>query len=143
MTRIFPAFAFVLLASAAAAEGDVEAGAAAFKRQCVACHVVVDEEGNSLAGRAARTGPNLYGVAGRVAGSVEGYRYSKALDAAKDAGMIWRQESLIAFVQDPTGYMRNALDDPRARSKMAYKLRKEEDAKNIYAFLESLAPEGG
>ena len=46
------------------ATGDAEAGERAF-RQCISCHVVVDAEGETLAGRNGRTGPNLWGIHGR------------------------------------------------------------------------------
>jgi cytochrome c len=122
------------------ASGDAAAGEAVFN-QCQTCHVVTDADGNTLAGRNARTGPNLYGVAGRAAGSEEDFRYSSALADANAAGIVWDEESFVAFVQDPTGYLREALDDSRARSKMSYRVRSEEDAINVYAYLASLAPE--
>ena len=43
------------------ASGDVAAGEKAF-RQCVSCHVVVNDAGETLAGKKAKTGPNLYGI---------------------------------------------------------------------------------
>jgi cytochrome c len=133
-----------LLAGPALAEshvsGDAAEGENAF-RQCVSCHVVVDDDGNKIAGRAAKTGPNLYGVPGRTAGSVEDYRYSKPLAAAGEAGLEWTQESFVAYVQDPSGFLRDYLDDPRARGKMTFKVRKEEDAMNLWAYLVSVSPE--
>ena len=122
------------------ATGDVEAGEKAFK-QCVACHVVADDEGNVLAGKRAKTGPNLYGLAGRAAGAVEKFKYSKSMVAAGEAGLIWNEASFVPYVQDPTGNLREVLDDKKARGKMAYKVRKEEDAINLYAYLVSLGPD--
>lgn len=118
--------------------GDAEAGEKAF-RQCISCHVVVDDDGNTLAGKKAKTGPNLYNVAGRPAGSFEGFKYSKGMLAANEAGLVWNEETLSAFIMDPTGYLREATGDAKARSKMTFKLRKEEDAANLYAFLFGLA----
>jgi cytochrome c len=120
--------------------GDVEAGEKAFK-QCVACHVVADADGNTLAGKRAKTGPNLYAVVGRVAGSVEDFRYSKSIVAAGEAGLVWDEAAFVAYVQDPTGYLREYLDDDKARGKMSYKVRKEEDAVNLYAYLKDIGPE--
>jgi cytochrome c len=68
------AAALTMLAAPAFAEGDAAAGEEQFNRQCVSCHVVADADGNVLAGRAAKTGPNLFGVAGRVPGTVDGFR---------------------------------------------------------------------
>lgn len=120
--------------------GDAAAGEGTFN-QCQTCHVVKDADGNLLAGRNARTGPNLYGVAGRTAGTVEDFRYSDAVVAAGEAGVVWDEASFVAFVQDPTAYLRDRLDDSRARSKMSFKVRSEEDALNLFAYLASLAPE--
>lgn len=119
------------------ATGDAAAGEDAF-RQCVSCHVVVNEAGETLAGRNARTGPNLYGVDGRLAGGVEGFRYSPSLAAAGEAGIVWTEETFMAYVQNPTGYLREALDDPSARAAMAFRVRTEEDARNLFAYLASL-----
>lgn len=124
-----------------ALQGDADAGADKFKRQCVACHVVQNEEGETLAGRNARTGPNLYGVAMRQLGAVEDFRYSKAIMEAGEQGMIWDEANFVGYVQDPTGWLREVLEDSSARGKMAYKVREEEDAYDIYAYLASLGPE--
>jgi len=118
--------------------GDAAAGEKAFKR-CVSCHVVVNDAGETLAGKKAKTGPNLYGVAGRAAGSIEGFRYSKSMQAAGEAGLVWTEEKFAAFVQDPTAFLREELDDGSARSAMSFKVRKEEEALDLYAYLASLA----
>lgn len=123
-----------------APSGDAAAGEKAF-RQCIACHVVVNDAGETLAGKKAKTGPNLYGIAGRPAGSVEGFRYSKGMQAAGEAGVVWDEEHFVKFVQDPSGYLKEVTGDSGARSKMSFKVRKEEDAKNLYAYLASLAAE--
>ena len=139
------AAAATLLAAPAFAEahlpsGDVAAGEDQFNSQCVTCHVVVAPDGEKLAGRNARTGPNLYGVAMRQAGTVEGFRYSDSMVEAGEQGMVWDEANFVPYVQDPTGHLREVLDDRRARGKMAYKVRSEEDAVNLYAYLHSLAP---
>ncbi len=122
------------------AEGDAAAGEKAFK-QCVACHVVVNDAGETLAGRKAKVGPNLYGIMDRAAGSVEGFKYSKGMLAAGEAGTVWTEETFMAFVQDPTTYLREVTGDAKARSKMTYKVRKPDDAANLYAYLSSLSAE--
>jgi len=121
-------------------QGDVAAGIAAFERQCVSCHVVRDDEGLVLAGRRARSGPNLYAIAGRALGTVEGYRYSSSMRAAGEAGLIWSEDSFTGYVQDPKAWLKQALDDPKARAKMTFKVREKQDALDIYAFLVSLGP---
>lgn len=134
--------AALTLAAPAFAEshgGDAEAGAEAFS-QCQTCHVVADEDGNILAGKRAKTGPNLYGVVGRQAGTIEGFRYGKSLVEAGEAGLVWDEEQLTAYLQDPKDYLQTYLDNKRARSKMSFKVRSEEDAANLAAFLASFSP---
>lgn len=123
------------------ATGDAEAGAEAFNRQCVACHVVENDEGEIIAGRKARTGPNLYGVSGRLIGSVDGFKYGKSIPELGEAGEVWDEEKFVGYVQDPTKWLRKVLDNKRARGKMAFKVKKEEDAINLYAYLVSIGPE--
>lgn len=131
-----PAFA----ESHAAAEmvaptGNAEAGGELFGRQCVACHVVVNDAGETLAGRNAAVGPNLYGVVGRVAGTYPEFEYSDSLIALGERGDVWAEENFVGYVQDPTGWLRETLEDRRARGKMAFQVRAEEDAHDIYAYL--------
>ena len=122
-------------------------GEAAFKF-CQSCHVVRDEDGNTIAGRSAKSGPNLYGVIGRQAGTVEKFRYGKHMIAAGDAGLIWNEESVAAFLADPKGFIKTELDDNSARTKMVLKLRPdrkndlsvEDVAANIAAFLAEVGP---
>lgn len=123
-----------------AASGDAAAGEKAF-RQCVSCHVVINEAGETLAGKNAKTGPNLYGIAGRTAGSVEDFKYSDLIVLAGEKGIIFDEASFVAYVQDPTGWLREVTGD-NGRGKMTYKVRKEEDAVNLYAYLFSLAGSG-
>lgn len=140
MNKFIYAVAATLLAAPAFADGheatgDAEAGEKQFDRQCVACHVVENADGEVLAGRNAQTGPNLFGIAGRELGAIEGFRYSDAIVALGEAGEVWNEEGFVGYVQDPTAWLREATDDSRARGKMAYRVRSEEDALNIYAFL--------
>jgi cytochrome c len=54
-------------------------------RQCAACHNVVNDAGDVLAGRPnMRTGPNLYGVAGETFGDIEDFRWSPGLQALNE-----------------------------------------------------------
>nr|WP_241962904.1 c-type cytochrome [Thalassorhabdomicrobium marinisediminis] len=129
-----------VLADGHAPTGDAEAGEEQFGRQCVACHVVRDDDGEVLAGRNARTGPNLHGLAGRQIASLEDFRYSDALIELGEEDRVWTEEAFVAYVQDPTGWLREELDNNRARGKMAYRVRSEEDALDLYAFLATFDP---
>lgn len=124
----------LVAAPAIAQAGDPAAGEAAYG-QCASCHSIVDLDGGVIAGRANnKAGPNLYGVMGRQAGSVEGFRYKKDLVAAGEAGLVWDEASVTAYIQDTSAYLTEALGS-RARSGMAYKVRDPEEAANIAAFL--------
>lgn len=63
-------------------------------------------------------GPNLYGIAGRQAGSLPGYPYS---DALSGSDVTWDAASLDAFLADPSGFIpesemqRGAVSDPEMR----------------------------
>ena len=119
------------------ATGDAEAGERAF-RQCISCHVVVDAAGETLAGRNARTGPNLWGIDGRVIGSVEDFRYSNGLMALNESGTVWDEAAFVGYVQDPTGWIRETTGDDGLRGAMSFRVRSEEDALNLYAYIVSL-----
>ncbi len=120
------------------ASGDPEAGEKAF-RQCKACHMIVDDDGNNIV-RGGRVGPNLYGIVGRAAGSVEDFRYSGLLETAGDQGLAWDEESFVGYVQDPTGWLKDYTGED-GRGKMSYMVRKEDDAINVWAYLASVGPD--
>jgi cytochrome c len=123
----------------ALAAGDAEAGKKVFN-QCQTCHVVADADGNVLAGKNAKTGPNLYGIIGRPAASYEGFKYGEGIQEAAAKGLVWDEEKITAYVQDPTAFLEEVTGDGKAKSKMVFKVKKEEDAANVAAFLASLSP---
>jgi len=123
--------AAAVFAPALALAGDPAAGEKAF-RNCRACHMVVSDGGDVIV-KGGKQGPNLWGVIGRTAGSVEGFKYGASLAAAGEAGLVWDEASLVEYSTDPKKFLAAYLDDPKARSKMAYKLRK--GGEDIAAFL--------
>ena len=80
-----------LVAPSARAQ-DVSAGERLFKRHCGICHVAEKDSARRL------QGPNLWGLIGRKAGTVEGFRYS---DANKKSGIVWTAETLDPYLTDP------------------------------------------
>ncbi|PSK80976.1 sulfur dehydrogenase subunit SoxD [Limimaricola soesokkakensis] len=100
----------------------VAAGERVFKK-CAACHQVGENAKN-------RSGPQLNGIVGRTAGTVEGFRYSGALEEAGADGLVWDHESLAGFLADPRAYLKG--------TKMSFAgLRSDEDIAAITAFLEA------
>lgn len=84
-----------VVAAAVGGAGDLVAlGEDAFQT-CTGCHSVA-ADGRSSAG------PNLYGVMGRQAGSLEGYSFSDAFVASD---ITWDEASLDGFLADPQGYI--------------------------------------
>lgn len=109
------------------AQGDPEAGEKVFKR-CKTCHQVGEGAKNGA-------GPVLTNVVGNAAGSVDGYKYSNSLKAASEADLIWNERNLVSWLLGPSDFMKEVLDDGGAKSKMAFKLKKPEDAANVIAYL--------
>ena len=107
--------AMLAIAAPALAEGDAAKGEKDF-RQCKACHMIQSPDGEMIV-KGGRVGPNLYGVIGRTAGSVEDFRYSKDLAAKGEEGLVWDEENIIEFMTDPSKFI-------GGRSKMTFKLRK-------------------
>lgn len=133
MKRIMLTVAALSFATVAQAEGDVDAGKKAFGK-CKSCHTISTPEGDVLF-KGGRTGPNLYGVVGRAAAGGD-FKYSKAMVAAGEAGLVWDEALLAEFVADPRGFMKAQGTD--GKTKMTFKLKK--GGEDVAAFLASLNP---
>jgi len=72
----------------------VEAGETLFLSECRRCHAP-DATDPSY-------GPQLDGIVGRQAGTVEGYEYSEALAGS---GIVWTPAALRAWIEDNDGFM--------------------------------------
>ena len=140
MTRFVAAFFAAMLAGPVLADGhsigDAEKGEKGFAK-CRSCHMIVSDSGETIV-KGGRTGPNLYGVIGRTAGTAEGYKYGKHTIAAGEAGLVWDAENFLVYVQDPRAFLREYLDDSKAKSKMTFKLKS--GGEDIYAYLVSVVP---
>ena len=64
-------------------------------KKCAACHSL--QEGKN------KIGPPLYNLLGRKAGSVEGYKYSKAM---KNSDVVWDEKSLDKFLTKPRKFIK-------------------------------------
>ncbi len=103
----------------AGAAGDAATGEKLFKRNCAACHT-------TDAGKH-RVGPSLAGVAGRTAGTADGYRYSSAMAGY---GVVWDAATLDTYLVDPRGTVPG--------TKMTFRgLKERQDRENVITYLET------
>ena len=99
------------------AMGDIASGEKIFKK-CAACHSIIKGGKNAI-------GPALYNVVGRKVGSVEDYKYSKALAAYEKE---WTLEELNGYLTKPAKWIKG--------TKMAFAgLRKEADRASVIKYL--------
>jgi cytochrome c len=90
-----------------------EDGARLFQH-CYACHSLDPADLNL-------SGPSLRGVFGRPAGTLDGFEYSQAMRDAGRRGLVWSEEALDRFLEDPEALVPGArmagvrLRDPGER----------------------------
>lgn len=122
LNRLFLTSALVFSFAAAVQAADVKAGEKVFKK-CSACHAVGDGAKNKV-------GPHLNDVFGRTAGTLDGYKYSKAMIKAGEGGLVWNDETMDAFLLKPKKLIK--------KTKMAFSgLKKDKDRANIIAYLKT------
>lgn len=124
------ALALSALAAPAFAAGDADVGDKEF-RKCKSCHAI--ESASDTIVKGGKTGPNLHGVIGRVAGTVEGFNYGADLVKLGETGFTWDEESLATYIEDPAAFLKDKLDDGAAKSKMSFKMRK--NSADVAAYL--------
>lgn len=101
---------------------DVADGEKVF-RKCAACHSVGE-------GAQSRVGPELNDLFGRKAGTIDEFKYSAAMVAAGDNGIVWDEQSLTQFLVKPRDYVKG--------TKMAFAgLRKSADVANVIEYLKT------
>ncbi|GLQ15923.1 c-type cytochrome [Maritalea porphyrae] len=102
------------------AQGDVDKGKKVFNK-CKACHMVGDKAKN-------KSGPELNELFGRAAGSKDGFKYSKAMLAKGEDGLVWNEETLNAFLTKPKAFVKG--------TKMSFAgIKKQKDMDNLLAYL--------
>ncbi|WP_171174942.1 cytochrome c family protein [Ruegeria sp. HKCCD8929] len=148
MTRNTLAALFLTLVTTAQtqAAGDPDRGKALYSR-CVSCHAII-KDGEVLV-KGGITGPNLYGVVGRVAGTEYDYlngserlpigMFTDDMIRAGQEGLVWTEDNIAAYAADPIGFIRAFLNDDTARPNMSVKLKK--GAADIAAYLTTFSPE--
>ena len=91
MKQIIIILSILMLISVAHADTKVS-GKKIFKR-CVACHSFTKT----------KIGPSLGNIFGKMAGSVNGFKYSKAM---KNSDIVWNDCSLDSFLKKPRKYIK-------------------------------------
>ncbi len=125
------ALAVAGFASTSAMAQDAAAGEKVAKK-CLACHTF-DKGG------AHKVGPNLFGAVHHKPGEgAEGFKFSDGFLAATAKGFEWTDENLMAYLEDPTAFLRATSGDDKARSKMTFKLKSEKERQDVIAYLKSL-----
>jgi cytochrome c len=124
----FRSLAFAVSALAAlsthAQAQDADAGKLSFNK-CRPCHQIGENARNLV-------GPELNGVIGRKAGSVEGFNYS---DANKDSGITWDEPTFKEYIANPRAKVPG--------TKMAFAgIKNEAEVNNLLAYLKTFAPDG-
>ena len=100
--------------------GDAVKGEKVFG-QCKTCHVA--EKGVN------RVGPSLWGIIGRPAGSIQGFKYSPA---NKNSGLVWAPEQLFTYLEAPQKVIKGTY--------MAFAgLKNPQDRADVIAYLKTRA----
>lgn len=103
---------------------DAAAGEKVFKK-CSSCHAVGDGAKN-------KSGPQLNDIFGRIAGQLEGFKFSKAMRSAGENGLIWTDETMDQFITKPKTMIK--------KTKMAFAgLKKPKDRENLIAYLKTFS----
>lgn len=109
-------------AGPALADGDAGKGEKVFNK-CKACHTV--EAGKN------KVGPSLHGVVGATPASVEGFKYSPAMQEF-GSGHTWDEETLDAYLESPKDVVKG--------TKMAFVgLKKEDEREDVIAYLKQFS----
>jgi cytochrome c2 len=103
------------------AQADPAAGKVLFEQKCASCHSVAADLQHGL------LGPNLVGVVGRTAGTVDGWDFSSAL---KDAKVVWTEDNLHKWLTDSTAFVGGAKMDLKVPSRI--------EREDLIAYLKTL-----
>lgn len=125
------ALAAIALSGTAFAAGDAANGEKLAKARCVACHSFDNGGPNKV-------GPNLFGVVAHGAGKNATFKYSEGFMASINKGLVWDDTTLDEYLKDPTAFLQAHSGDAKARSKMTFKLPKENERADVIAFLNGL-----
>lgn len=132
LKRLIPVLALAL-AAPAFADPDAAKGEDTFKK-CKSCHAITAPDGTEVM-KGGKTGPNLWGVVGRPAGSYPDFKYGDGLLELNVKDVIWDEAQIAAYLADPTAWVKATTGDDAAKSKMSFKLPDADAAGNVAAYL--------
>lgn len=110
---------------------DAASGESIFNKKCASCHMVGPDAKASV-------GPALNNIVGNPVASIDGYKYSMSLKELAANGAVWSEAELDKWLIDQKKYVQAALDNKKAKSKMNFKLKKEDERADIIAYLATL-----
>ena len=115
--QVFAGLLATIIVVHVAHAGDATKGEKVF-RKCKTCHTVEKDGKNKV-------GPNLFGVVGRKAGAVEGFKYSSAM---AESGLTWDEATLNKFLEKPKDVVK--------KTKMVFPgLRKDDERADVIAYM--------
>ena len=128
------ALALIIVPGVALAAGDAKKGEKVFKK-CKACHTIKQ-------GGKKKVGPNLFGIVGKKAGQSEGFKYSKLMKAAAEAGLVWDEATLDKYLAKKgvnktlKEFVESKGGKAKGKSKMTFAgLKKDKQRANVIAYL--------
>ena len=124
---VIAAAALLVTTVAAHAGGDPVAGEKVFNK-CKICHNIGE-------GAKTKIGPELNGIIGRKAASIDGFNYSAGLKDLSDKGLVWSEDTLTQYLKNPKNF--------NPSTKMAFAgLPKDEDIADVIAYLGQFDADG-
>jgi cytochrome c len=115
---------YLVVSGSATLAQDVAAGETSF-RKCAPCHAVGDAAANKV-------GPELNGLDGRKAGTVDGYTYS---DANKNSGITWSEATFREYIKDPRANVPG--------TKMIFAgIKNDKELDDLWSYLKQFATDG-
>ncbi len=121
---VFGAALAMVVSGKSVMAGDAAAGEDIFNKKCKTCHTV--EEGKH------RTGPSLFGVVGRKAGSTDFKRYK----GLKDADFVWDETLMVEYIGDPKAFVQSHTGNKT--TSMTFKLKDEKDREDVVEYLKTV-----
>lgn len=97
-------------------------GEGLFKKKCKSCHTIKDGGKHGM-------GPNLFGVMGRKAGTVDGYK--RFSDGMKASGVVWDDASMDKIMVNSSKFVEGG-------KMKGIKIKDATDRKNIISFIHTL-----